>query len=223
MVIKLKSILKKIPWSLGGRAFGLSALWLLAPYPLFLIAALLVYFKPGASLHKMPEFFAVVLLLTWFADLWLESGINGTHLVAYQFALRIFLALIFGALFFLFLGIRGLLFVRRGELYLFSAALALFLAAFFALWSAEPGKIAWHVLFFGIAAFSISMPFFRISVNSYYLSDIFVYSGVIALLVSEVLWVLAYFSLPVATVSILPSAVFYILNLLYFVRETARA
>ena len=99
MAEKLKSILRRIHWSSLLKAAIFAASWLLLPYWLFIIIALFLYFRPWFRVGTLiGPFFALLVL---------------TDITAPGF----FVALIFGALFYLTLLIKDLLILDRRSAY----------------------------------------------------------------------------------------------------------
>ncbi len=122
MAAKFVSITKQIPWSLLLKAFFCGCLWLFAPFWLFVIGALFFYFvplfRPWRFLFPFLTVFAISLLLP--ATLWS--------------------ALFLGALFFLLLGVKDLVFVHRFQSYeafVFLLFAAVFLLSFQLIFSWE--------------------------------------------------------------------------------------
>lgn len=219
MEIKLRLILKKIPWLLGGKALGLAALWLLAPWWAFFIVALFIYIKSGSQSHNMIGVFAVLLALTRVSDFWLISGIEGTPLVGAKPLLRVLLAGTFALLFLILFGIKELFFVRRREFYLIAATLILYLTSFFTLWFMEPGLLSLITPLFALFAFVVSAPLYLTSEQNNSLNHIFVYSGTVTFLLVELLWSFSYLSLSIIGSSAILTAFFFITSSLHFVFE----
>lgn len=97
MAEKLRLISKGIPWFLLFRASLPAFVWLLTPFPLFVVVGTLVFLMP---LFR-PSRFAVPFILTVFlGGIFPKSLILGGYL---------------GVLFFLILGIKDLVFVRRAS------------------------------------------------------------------------------------------------------------
>lgn len=217
MVIKLKSILKKIPWLLVGRAFTLAALWLFAPWWAFAVIALFIYVRSSNSIYNLFEFFVIVLILSKVSDSWLTSGIKDTPLMNVKSLLGVILSGFFGSLFFLFLGIKELFFVRRREFYLVAVTLTFFLTAFFTLWSLKPGTPSLKALLFTVIVFILGISLSRFSVRQLSSGIVFTYFGILTFVITELLWVFSYTSFSIINASVLLTAFFFAVNSLYFV------
>jgi hypothetical protein len=63
MVIKLKSVLRAVPWSLVAKAAIIGAVWLYLPFWLFILAALYFYFIPFFRPFKFAAAFLIFLVL----------------------------------------------------------------------------------------------------------------------------------------------------------------
>src|SRR3990167_4928161 len=110
MAAKLSSISRTIPWSLLLRAGIFGAAWLLLPFWLFFLAALILYFLPVFQPLRLILPFALTVFF---------AGILSPNFWA---------AALFAALFFLILGIKNLTLVNRMAAYETALFLLLFLA-----------------------------------------------------------------------------------------------
>lgn len=141
MAEKLRLILKRTPWSLVARAVVVSILWLRFPFWLFGFVSLSFYFfpffRPAAFLLPFVLMLALAAILT-------PNGIA---------------ALLLGTIFFLILGIKDLIFIKREQAYKLAIALLLFLVflnffAYFENWQ-RPLTFFWSLvmsaLFFFLA------------------------------------------------------------------------
>lgn len=200
-----------------GRSFGLGALWLFAPWWAFFIIALFLFARSQSKLYSLFGLFTIVIALTWAADSWLMFGIEGTPLMDIDFNLRIFLALIFGFLFFFLFGIKELFFVRRREFALVATTISFFLAVFFTLWSLTPGRLILYIMPFAVAAIFLGSSLSEFSTNIPSRSSVFIYFSILAFLMAELLWALTYAPFSTINASILLSLFFFTVNFFYFV------
>lgn len=138
MAAKLLSIVKLIPWSLAARAAAFGLAWLLVPRWVFFLVALMLYFVP---LFRSLRFLFPFLILLFFAAVEVPGG---------------WLAFFLTSSFFLLLGVKDLVFIRRRaahEIFLF---LLLFLVAFryfarfetWGEWAALPAALLIGFVFF---------------------------------------------------------------------------
>jgi len=119
MVTELKSILRRIPWSLALKAFAVSLSWLFLPYWIFLLTALYVYFVPFFQVARLGLPFALTLIATLF--------LPKTVVVSETQVPNFFAALVLFLIFFLILGVKDLILVHRARAYEFIILLLLFL------------------------------------------------------------------------------------------------
>ena len=115
MAGKLKSISKRIHWSLVVKAGIFGAAWFSTPFPLFLLVAAWLFFVPLFDPLRLFLQFAVVLVIAAFLP---ETA---------------FSALFLATLFFLLLGIKELVFINRRaayETFLFILLFVIFLNFF---------------------------------------------------------------------------------------------
>lgn len=122
MEAKFASTLRKIPWSLAGKAALFAAAWAMLPWGFFALTALALYFYPLFRPRATAAPFAILMALT---------VLSPPGLLA---------AFYFGAIFFLILGIKDFVFVRRDAAYEILAMSLFTLAAlqYFARASAYP-------------------------------------------------------------------------------------
>ena len=99
MVEKLKSILRRIPWSLALKAFVFGISWLLLPMWVFVFVALCSYLFPLFQSFKFASHFIVLLVLAISTDPSLSA------------------AIFLSAVFYLLLGLKDFLFINRRATY----------------------------------------------------------------------------------------------------------
>jgi len=144
MAVKLKSVLKRIHWSLALKAAVFAASWFLLPLWLFFLIALYLYFVPPFQSGKLV---APFLVLMFFATTLTPS---------------LWLAALFGVLWYLILGIKDLVFIDRKEAYESLVLLLIFFSgirffAHFDSWSGIMPLLA--DLLFGAAVFLLCKGF----------------------------------------------------------------
>lgn len=222
MVIKLRSISKKIPWLLGGKAIGLAALWFLTPLWVFLFAVFYLYFKSQNSLYNLFGLFFVVVALTFVADYWLTSTIDNTPVMDSYFTLRFIFSILFAILFFIILGIKELFFVRRREFCLIATTLSFFLTSFFTLWSLMPGMLIFRTIPFAIATLILGYTLSRFATNDHSIKENLIYFFIVTFLMTELLWALSYSPFSIISSSILLSVSFFIINSFYLIFPGSR-
>jgi hypothetical protein len=135
MAGKLQSILKQAHWSLATKGFLFGAAWLSTPAWFFVLAAFLLYLKPFFQPAKLMRSF-LILLGTAFTFRDIIPAIQD-----FSPSISYFAALYFGALFFMLLGIKNLVFLHRIERYFMfynGLLLAVFISVFWHLKPAEP-------------------------------------------------------------------------------------
>ncbi len=132
---KLRSISKRIHWSLALRAAVFAGAWLVLPYWLFFLIALWLYAVPafqGGQTRRLAVPFFVLLAVSFFEA---------------QGALA---AVIFGAIFYLILLIRALIVIDRRSAYEFLVLMLSFLLLreFYTAWNGGPftGAVMWWVI-----------------------------------------------------------------------------
>lgn len=183
MAGKLRSITKQIHWSLASKALVLGAVWLLASSRLvFFVVALSIYFFPIFRPFEMigPLLFTLILAVLLPQTIWT--------------------ALFLGSVFFLVLGIKDLVFVKRDSAYQMLAAL---------LWLAISSVFFLNIRTFEypFASILIGLLFFILVRNfllyvlhaygegrSHLRREVLVSGGIGALVISELAW--AYMFLP---------------------------
>ena len=99
MAGKLKSALGRIPWSLLLRAGLAGGGWLYFPFPVFVLACLLIYSRPAFNFSKFLHLFLALLFLAFVVP---HSAVN---------------AILLSLIFYLLLGIKELVFIERGDIY----------------------------------------------------------------------------------------------------------
>jgi len=142
MEAKLKSISKRIPWSLAVKALVFALAWWILPFGLFFVVA--------CYLYLVPFFKPLRFLLPFLALLVLISPL---------FLARNFWVIALGsAVFFIILGVRELLFINRKAVYKIAYFILLFilLSTFFsgfrnwAGWGVVLGSLAVALVFFAL-------------------------------------------------------------------------
>ncbi len=199
MATKLRSTLEKIHWPLLAKSVFVALLWLLAPYWVFFLCALYFYFRPNFQSGKVAISFLVLLSLAFLAPL-----LQGVF--AYS------VALVIGVAFYLVLGVKDLLVINRQLAYqvLRLILLMAILLLFFWWGQSSSSQFVWQLLALFAGFFLLYYEYFS-----------FVFEGkgahastaaLIALLLFELAWALAWLPMGFLNASATMLLVIFMLN-----------
>lgn len=187
MEAKLKSILKRIPWSLAVKTLVFALAWWFLPFGLFLVVAgyfyLVPFFKP---LRFLLPFLAILILIS-----------------PLFFTKSLWTIVLGSAVFFIIQGVRELIFVERKAVYKAAYFILIFLllSAFF---SGFQNWIGWTAV---LGSASVALVFFALLKHLTDYEDLpekrekigrrkeFVVQGLAAFFVWQLLWILLFLPL----------------------------